>query len=328
MAKPKIAIVIPTIRDLDFLDDWGGEFANCIGIIVEDHLTKEISTPSKYFTETFHYTWKDIKDDLGEDEWIIPRKNAGIRSYGFLKAFQLGVDYIITIDDDCYPIKNQKFVKTHVQNLSSFAPLNWFATIPYKNHQFTRGFPYLIRDKEEVVVSHGLWTNILDLDAPTQLFYPKLKIKHLLPFIEFIPKNYFFPMCSMNLAFKTKIAPLMYFPLMGCDPDGKQWGFDRFDDIWAGIFVKKIIDHLGLAATNGIPFVEHKRASNVFHNLRKEALGIEINEELFKSVDKIQLKSSDIKGCYLELMEKTNFPEMEYFKKLKEAIIIWLKLFD
>ncbi|MBI2120340.1 MAG: hypothetical protein HYT94_01810 [Parcubacteria group bacterium] len=184
-----------------------------------------------------------------------------MRSYGFLKAYQLGADIVITLDDDCYPVKNQDFVKQHIENLSLFAPEDWFLTYPHRKYFYTRGIPYGIRNKKEAVVSHGLWTGVLDFDAPTQLLNMNLKIPTHFPFIEFIPNNYFFPMCSMNLAFKRKVTPLMYFPPMGYDNKGKYWGYDRFDDIWAGIFAKKVIDHLGYSVVNGSPFIEHKKAS-------------------------------------------------------------------
>lgn len=328
MTQKKIGIVIPTIRNLDFLKAWGNEFLDCTGIIVEDHQSQEIETPSKYFSETYHYTWTDIKKTLGPDEWIIPRKNAGIRSFGFLMANRLGLDTIITLDDDCYPISNQNFLKNHLENLSLKAPEKWFPSYPNKNICYTRGFPYLIRNKKEVVISHGLWTNILDLDAPTQLLNQDLKLDVNFPLLEFIPHEHYFPMCSMNLAFKTKITPLMYFLLMGSDQNGNHWGFDRFDDIWAGIFAKKIIDYLNMATVNGSPFVEHKKASNMFQNLKKEATGIEINEEIFKIVDKIKLTSSTPKDCYLELSQKLDFPKLEYFQTLKKAMQIWANLFN
>src|SRR3989344_118078 len=326
MNAKKIAVIIPTIRNLDFLKAWGNEFKDCIGIIVEDHKNKEIETPNKFFKKVYHYTWKDIDEELGKNSWIISRKNAGIRSYGFLKAYQLKTDITITIDDDCYPIKNSDFIKKHIDNLSLFAPQDWFLTYPNKKYMYTRGIPYSIRDKYEVVISHGLWTNVLDFDAPTQLVNFNLTIPDSFDFLEFIPKDYFFPMCSMNLAFKTKIAPIMYFPLMGYDPKGNHWGYDRFDDIWAGIFAKKIIDHLGFAVVNGSPFVEHKKASDPFKNLQKEAKGIEINESLYKAVQKVRLHAKDIKSCYSELTEKVQFPKEEYFEKLKNAMKIWIKL--
>ncbi len=327
MQSNKIAIIIPTIRNLDFLSVWKSEFADCLGIIVEDHKKKEINTPDKYFQRTLHYSWKDIDSALGKNSWIIPRQNAGIRSFGFLKAWEQKADIIITLDDDCYPIKNQKFLKQHIENLDLKAPVLWFPTYPHRKYFYTRGIPYSIRGKNEVVISHGLWSGVLDFDAPTHLVNFDLKMPLNFDFIEFIPRNYFFPMCSMNLAFKSKVTPLMYFPPMGYDPAGKHWGYDRFDDIWAGLFAKKIIDHLDLIAVNGSPFVEHRKASNPFKNLQKEAKGIETNEILYKEVQKIKLVSNNPVDCYMELAQKTDFPKEEYFKYLKKAMKIWIKLF-
>ncbi len=323
MKRNKIAIVIPTIRNLDFLEAWGSEFRDCIGIIIEDHKYKEIKTPSKYFTQTYHYTWKDIDKTFGKNSWIISRKNAGIRSFGFLKAWEQKADIIITLDDDCFPIRNQKFLNEHIENLDLKAPVSWYPTYPHRKYFYTRGIPYSIRGQQEVVVSHGLWSGVLDFDAPTHLVNFDLKVPFNFDFIEFIPRDYFFPMCSMNLAFKTKVTPLMYFPPMGYDPEGHHWGYDRFDDIWAGLFAKKIIDHLGLATVNGSPFVEHKKASDPFKNLQKEAQGIATNEILYKKVQKVKLTSVNLIDCYLELAQKTEFPKEEYFKNLKNAMKIW-----
>ena len=327
MNRKKIAIVIPTIRDLNFLKSWGEQFRDCIGIIIEDHRSKEIKTPKNYFKRVFHYSWEDIDSDLGKDSWIISRKNAGIRSYGFLKAYRLGADVTITLDDDCYPVKNQPLVKQHLENLSLCAPLDWYPTYPHRQYFYTRGIPYKIRDKKEVVISHGLWTNILDFDAKTQLKYPTLHVPASFDFAEFIPKDYFFPMCSMNLAFKTKITPIMYFPPMGYDNKGNYWGYDRFDDIWAGIFAKKIIDYLGYAVVNGSPFVEHRKASSIFQNLKKEEKGVKTNEKLYELILSVQLESKTMKDCYSELTEKIRWPEELYFKHLKKAMKIWVQSF-
>lgn len=327
MKKQSIAVVIPTIRSLDFLEEWGDEFRDCIGIIIEDHHKKEIKTPNKFFNKVFHYTWEDIDKELGKNSWIISRKNAGIRSFGFLKAYQLKTDITITLDDDCYPVKNQDFLKQHAENLSLLAPVDWYPTYPHRQYFYTRGIPYGIRNKKEVAISHGLWTNVLDFDAPTHLLNMSINIPTSFPFIEFIPQNYFFPMCSMNLAFKTKITPIMYFPPMGYDNKGSSWGYDRFDDIWAGIFAKKIIDHLGMVAVNGSPFIEHRKASNVFRNLEKEAGGIGINEELYKQAYNVKLRSKKIEESYMELVKKFKFPRKKYFRILNKAMGLWVSLF-
>ena len=329
MKEKTVAVVIPTIRNLKFLEAWKNEFKDCIGIIIEDHKKQEISTPSKYFKKTYHYSWEDIDRDFKKNSWIFPRKNAGIRSYGFWKAYELGIDIIITLDDDCYPIKGQEFIKTHLSHLSLQAPVDWYPTYPHTDYLYTRGFPYGARNKSEVVVSHGLWSEVLDFDAPTQLQHLGLKLPYAFDFCEFIPRDYFFPMSSMNLAFKTKITPLMYFPLMGEDQYGKSWGYDRFDDIWAGVFMKKVLDHLGMSVVNGSPFVEHKKASDPFINLKKEAKGIRANEDLYKELKKLIFKSNDMKSNYKEIFKNRHLlkDDLEYEGSLRRAMLIWVNLF-
>ena len=130
----------------------------------------------------------------------------------------------------------------------------------------------------------------------------------------------------MNLAFKAKITPLMYFPPMGYDEKGRLWGFDRFDDIWAGVLAKKIIDHLNMVALSGSPYVEHRQKSSVLTNLKKEKSGIKVNEDFFQSVKKVELKSRSINGCYEELAKKIRLPNKQYFNKLKQAMKIWANI--
>lgn len=321
-----VSIVIPTIRNLSFLSSWGKQFADCDLVIVEDHPTQEIQTPKGRYKSVHHYTWLDISHDFGEDEWIFSRYNAGIRSYGFWKAYTNGADVIITLDDDCYPV-DRDFVARHAANLSLKAPQGWTTTFPHPDFVFTRGVPYGIRDTFPVKVSHGLWSNHIDLDGITQKKYPAVTFAGYPPLLSFVPKGMYFPMCSMNLAFARDITALMYFPLMGKDPGGRPWGYDRFDDIWAGVFAKKIMDHLGLAVVNGSPFVEHRKASDPDVNVKKEHTGLPLNEKLWQWADGVVLTKKTPAGCYKELAQKITFPKTRYFRKLREAMDIWAALF-
>ena len=324
--KQSVYIVIPTIRSLAFLKDWKDAFNKTHLVIIEDHKTQEIESPTGGFQSIHHYTWEDSKKNFGKNEWIFSRRNAGIRSYGFWKAYTLGADVIITLDDDCYPI-DRDLVSQHLENLNTKAPDGWFPTFPDRRFVYTRGFPYGIRNKRRVVVSHGLWTHHIDLDAKTQIHHPNVNLPPYPPILQFIPQGLYFPMCSMNLAFVRSVTPLMYFPLMGKDPFGNAWGYDRFDDIWAGIFAKKIIDHLGFAVVNGSPFVEHRKASDTAKNLIKEQKGIATNETLWKAIDEVQLTKKTSADCYGELAINIKFPDNPYFDSLRKAMILWAKLF-
>jgi hypothetical protein len=319
-------LVVPTIRSLHFFKEWKDQFKDCHIVIVEDNPTVKIETPAVPSLSFTHYTWKDIAADFGSNEWIFSRKNAGIRSYGFWKAYNKGADIIITLDDDCYPTDND-YIARHISNLSIKTPEKWFPTFIHPDFLYTRGFPYSVRNKHPAVISHGLWSNKIDLDGKTEALHPNLNIPAYPLMQTIVPRGEYFPMCSMNLAFRREITPLMFFPLMGSGPDERAWGYDRFDDIWAGIFAKKICDHLGLSVVNGSPFVEHRKSSDVQKNIQKEKRGIRINETLWENADCMVLTKITPEDCYRELAAKICFPGGLYFKKLKSAMKIWSALF-
>lgn len=323
----KVFLVIPTIRDLEFLKSWGNNFSKCHLIVVEDRPKPEIKLKNPKVKSIHHFSWQDIDKDLGKNSWIISRKNAGIRNYGFWRACQMNADVIITLDDDCYPAENN-FVKKHLDNLNFKTAEDWFPVYPNPDWMYTRGFPYLIRNKLAVMVSHGLWSGALDLDAKVDVKLPKLLNENPYPPIrQVIPFNCFYSMSSTNLTFRSEITPLMFFPMMGFDPQGKAWKYNRYDDIWAGIFSKKIMDHLKMRVVNGSPFVEHRKASKPTNNLKKESSGLKTNEILWKRVKKIKLTKKTPKDCYVELAKEIRFPENSYFQKLKKAMVIWANLF-
>ncbi len=89
---------------------------------------------------------------------------------------------------------------------------------------------------------------------------------------------------------------------------------------------------MGYAVRSGYPSVEHRKQSNVYTNLKKQAPGLEMNENFWKVVRDIQLNSTGIVESYRELIEK--LPDViqgepsGYTKKFKEAALIWCNLFE
>lgn len=63
----------------------------------------------------------------------------------------------------------------HIKNLLSPSTPFFFNTLydPYREGaDFVRGYPFSLREGVPTAVSHGLWLNIPDYDAPTQLVKP------------------------------------------------------------------------------------------------------------------------------------------------------------
>lgn len=315
--KSDIAVVLPTNRvhqAKQWYDAWATQLVGVRLIVVEDGPKQSFRLNAEYD----HYCWEDIDKDLGDDKWIISKRDSGIRAYGFIKAWEGGAQHILTFDDDVFPLGMP--VAEHICNLGSTGEdMAWEYTADVP----TRGFPYRnLYRRQPIVISHGLWKGVLDQDAPHQLVNPENSTGF--DFRQTLPRGMYYPMCGMNLGFSRAILPAMYFPRMG---EGVE--YRRFDDIWAGLISKKVCDHLGLAVSNGQPLVDHRRASDPFENLIKEAPGIKANEGLWQFIDEIVLTRDTVQGCCWQIGEHfSSQHEESYFREMGEAIIKWLTILD
>ncbi len=349
--KLRIGIVTPTIRELSFLDNWPDLRAwdiapDITAYIVVDKLwdgtdgshIEALSDKGYNLPDDLAYDHYMIAKYLGEDGWIIPRKTDCIRSLGYYLAYADGMDMIFTVDDDC--IWDEFTLQGHIANLfaSGVAP-EWFGAV---RHQ--RGIPYNYRHSHPIIktpggISVGEWTGVPDYDAPTQLVLgglpkeirelddPGLKRLNeqgiMSPGIIAAEGNY--PACcGMNLAFIRELVPAMYFLLMG-----KDYPYDRFGDIWCGMFAKKVCDHLKRPVITGGAPVHHTRASNTWRNLEKERAALEAHEGLWQEIHKMVINGDDAKSCYIDIANKLDsaYLDPEYLASLKRAMLVWAGLF-
>jgi len=253
------------------------------------------------------------------------------RCFGFLVSKK---KYIFTIDDDCFVAqdpsgKDINVLQQHIKNLLSPSTPYYFNTLydPYREGaDFVRGYPFSLRAGVSTAISHGIWMNIPDYDAPTQMVKPLERNTRFVDAVMTVPKGSLFPMCGMNLAFDRElIGPALYFGLMG---EGQPIG--RYDDMWAGWCAKVITDHLGLGCKTGLPYVWHSKASNPFVNLRKEYKGIFWQEEIVPFFQSLQLSktSTTAEECYVELAEKVRkgLGHIDpYFDKLADGMVAWIE---
>ena len=212
----------------------------------------------------------------------------------------------------------------------------WPRGHPYSRE--TRKGRYMVSNEvSESVLNMGLWAGDPDLDALTLLQLgsmdgkspvksTRLKFKRIL-----VGKGDYFAVCSMNTSFRIEILPSFYQLYM------KQFGIDRFDDIWSGIFLKKIADQLGDYISLGAPIGFHdKRPRDLFRDVRAELEGIIINVTLWKIVDTIELDGKDYYECYTSLAEGLNAQLDQFSNKLHRDFILlqidkmrlWLDMID
>ncbi|CAN6809942.1 unnamed protein product [Brassica oleracea] len=349
MLKDELDIVIPTIRNLDFLEMWRPFFEKYHLIIVQDgDPSRTINIPKGFDYEL--YNRNDINRILGPKSSCISFKDSACRCFGYMVSKK---KYIYTIDDDCFVAKDPSgkeinALEQHIKNLLTPSTPHFFNTLydPYgAGADFVRGYPFSMREGAITAVSHGLWLNIPDYDAPTQLVKPleRNSRKFYLPLkslnnevvllyvdaVMTIPKGTLFPMCGMNLAFDRElIGPAMYFGLMG---DGQPIG--RYDDMWAGWCVKVICDHMGWGVKTGLPYIWHSKASNPFVNLRKEYNGIFWQEEAIPFFQSVTLpkECTSVQQCYMELAKlvKEKLGKVDpYFTKLADGMNTWIEAWD
>jgi hypothetical protein len=311
---------VPTAREeslAGFLEAWQDELRDATVLVVEDG-------PEPTFTVTgenvHHYAWCDIDEQLGEAAWIIPRGSGCVRSFGIWLAHQMAPDMIVALDDDTRPDAGHRgFLQAHWARLQWAVEPAWMSTL---DEAKPRGMPYFSTAREgAAVLNHGLWSGVPDFDAATQLLSSRVDISGSWS-DRTIPRGAYFPMCSMNIAWRTEFTPAMYFLLMGPD-----YAYDRFGDIWAGVLAKRIADHLGLAVNSGSPGILHERASNVFANLAKESRGLAVNETFWRAVDSVPLTADSVAGAYAQLAERMPLGG-DGFAPLRRAMQTWAELFS
>lgn len=317
---PKVCVVIPTIRTdriNAFLVAWEQELSGHDIIIIEDNATRQCEITAKGYKNILHLCHEDIHEDLGENQWVISKKTSAVCSYGFWKAWKLGYDVTVKLDDDVL-VRDDGFIKKHLERLYTPRPLYWVNTFV---GGYPRGFPY----KERVhptVFNYGLAEKVLDYDAQTQLLGKTCSLNTLL---DSLPYGILAPICGMNIAFLTKITPALYFGYQGLD----LVGFDRFDDIWAGLFLKKVTDSLKTVISIGDPICTHTRLSNIDVNFKKESLGMAINEDLYEFLHNYKLKRQfSYVTAFKSLAVALRLKDKNYQAKLRMAMLTWASLFE
>src|SRR5438046_317977 len=132
----RIGVCVCTIREkeiLSFLEAWIPRIAKInnsasgksISLFVhEDHPKKEFELPPVDEVPIVHTCHKDIETMLGRHAWIIPRRSGAGRSFPMYLAWKSESEFIITMDDDCYPSEEggKDFFESH---LAAFEQDRW-----------------------------------------------------------------------------------------------------------------------------------------------------------------------------------------------------------
>jgi len=316
------ALVVPTNsaeRLAEFLSAWAPWPWDRI-LVVQDAPELDLKIPEPLRAVAAErleaFSWAEI-DGLLPDPSIISREDSAIRSFGFLRAWATGAEIIFTLDDDCFPTADDP-VAMHRANLYD-TPM-WQTSVPGMR---VRGLPYRnLGVLPNVQVSMGLWRGCPDVDAVSTLAgVDTVSVAGIDTRV--MPERQYFPISGMNLAFRRDVACLMYFA-----PMGRGQPYRRFDDIWCGVVLQRICRHLGYSIVCGRPLVDHRRASDPFVNLVKEAPGVAANEHLWETIDAVRLNGREPHECMAEMGAALSAADDEYLAGWGRRICGWCELFD
>jgi hypothetical protein len=369
----KIYIVVASINVLSNIHGFKVEMTKLkdnVKVVIIDEGDEVIRQKNKEILKDFNYEFYGPRERA---QWfkhhfinnyekyssIIPEKCHAETSFGFLVAYEEGADVILELDDDCFRVSNSSLIEEHLNSLLSdggyivSSSSKWYNAIEnlVLNNDFIvfpRGHPYAPETRIErynwkktnnrkCILNMGLWVGHPDLDALTILYNGGLDGRCSIKSIGLkrdkviVDNGTYFAICSMNTSFQRKIVPAFYQLYM------KAMGIDRFDDIWSGIFIKKIADHLGDRICLGKPPVYHdKRSRSTFRDLKAELEGMIMNEVLWKIIDSLELKGKDYFDCYLEMADGIERNIERFSEKVHRDFIslqvekmkLWLEVVD
>ena len=300
MSEPPIAVVIPSNREVDdeLLDKLRGADVAVVdggGVKLPDSRATKVTV--------LHMDYQD--QEMAGDLDLIGRGSAALRNFGVLWAWKQGYEYIVNLDDDCYP-ENNSLVQDYVRfltapHLMSVLSSNdrWVSTLhrPGEPPWYPRGFPYEERFDHVQKVTHmaevlpavhvGLWSGTLDLNAVDKESYGGQYFQLVR---ELYATKSFFPVCGMNFACHRDWAPFTY-QIPWTNFGDRTLSLERYDDVIGGLFTIALARIEGAACSFGWPFVEHrKKDTDLFTHAWRENLGNVIVGRMAKLIDEAEAR--------------------------------------
>src|SRR5262249_15418694 len=320
--KPRMTIVMTTINVPTLLEGYADNFerhhhldhVDCI--IIGDRKTPhdEVRKLSNRLTDRgFDVTYVDLEeqekymDRFPHMKPLIPYNSDNRRNIGYLMAVENGADILVAVDDDNWAMDEDWYAghahvglnrryKTISCSNGWYNPCDLMENKP-RQRVFARGYPYNKRhvpneqthtfSEGRVVLNGGLWLNDPDVDSLTRLTTPVVAETVKEDRIMLAPGTWS-PINTQNTAFHRDVLPAFYFVPVG-DPVGGL-PVERYGDIWAGFFAKKVIDQVDDRITFGRPACDHRRnVHRILHDLELEFWSVQLTDPLADKLRKWKL---------------------------------------
>lgn len=368
--KYKFSVVATSIYEGNFLDAY---VQKMIEEKVEDR-TRLIIIPDKKTPKELYQKCKNIKDrgfnilcptlddqdeylrKLGPISYTVPYNSDSRRNIGYLMAYELGDEVVISIDDDNFPIKGKDFFKEHevvgkgkARNVLIENTKGWFNVCSLLNFANTgvvypRGFPYFARFKEEnyhqqtseveIHMNAGLWLKAPDVDAITWLGVKPHAVSFKNKSIV-LAQNTWTPINTQNTSLNRLVIPSYWFVKMGYPISGLS--IDRYGDIFSGFFAQACTKHLGYGVRVGSPIIDHIRnVHNAIKDLHYEFMCVVVLEDILNWLTEVKLDGSSYMEAYLSLASQMedavqkfdsfiwNAATRGYFHHLAYSMRVWV----
>lgn len=336
MNKPRLAVVVTTIGDGAFLEEYCRVASiyewtdNLTFIVIPDRKTpKELyARCQRLSAQGFKVQCPDLTEQetflkrIGNMNALIPYDSDNRRNVGFLLALGEGVDGVISIDDDNLPVGDTDMFFEHAIVCSGSrqatvlrTSTGWFNACTLLELDsdapvFPRGYPLRQRHNPAVfssatklvtiTINMGLWLGAPDLDAITWLSSPctSTGMKNTSVILD---DSVWAPINTQNTAVRADAIAAFYFIPMGSTWNGIR--FDRYGDIFSGYFAEACSKALGYFVRIGTPVATHARNKHDYiTDMVKELPCIIVLEDLLEWLTSdVRLEGDQYSEAYLSL---------------------------
>ncbi|KAL2941559.1 putative UDP-arabinopyranose mutase 5 [Bienertia sinuspersici] len=305
-----------------------------IVIVKDPDLKDDLKVPDGFNVDI--YTKAEMDKAVGSSLTSQLFSGYSCRYYGYLVSKR---KYIMSIDDDCMPAKDDKgfqvdAVAQHLFNLGNPATPLFFNTLydPFaEGADFVRGYPFSMREGVPCALSAGLWLNLADLDAPTQALKPEQRNTRYVNAVLTVPAKAMMPLSGINIGFNRELLGPALFPGLKLTKEGK-FRWETMEDVFSGMCAKVVCDHLNLGVKTGLPYVWREERGDAIQSLKKDWEGMKLMEDAVPFFESIKLPSeaANAEDCMLELAklvkDKFGSEKNSLFIQAADAMIEWVKL--
>ncbi|XP_073017495.1 probable UDP-arabinopyranose mutase 5 isoform X2 [Primulina eburnea] len=332
----EVDIVVGALQpDLtSFMEEWRPIFSRFHLIIVKDpELKEDLKIPDGFNMDL--YTKPDIDRVVGSSSSAISFSGYSCRYFGYLMSRK---SYVICIDDDCIPARDSNgyiidAVSQHITNLAAPATPFFFNTLydPFREGtDFVRGYPFSLRNGVDCGLSCGLWLNLADYDAPTQVLKPDLRNMRYVDAVLTVPSRTMMPVSGINIGINSQLLGPAMLPAFRLAKEGKlRW--ETVEDLWSGMCVKLVCDHLRLGVKSGLPYVWRKERGDAIESLRKEWDGVRLMEDVVPFFQSVRLSQEAVtaEDCVTEIaafVKEKLGPVNPVFARAADTMVEWIKI--